>query len=130
MSLPNLSVKYTRNIDIETLDPFGYSLDNPDRKPKNWAERTGNTIHMKTRKWTIRNYLLFKKNDELDSLLVKESERLLQQQRYIRNVIIKPVAVKGSKDSVDISVRVLDSWSLIPTGSISSTRGKSGNNGT
>lgn len=115
--------KIIRHIDIETLDPFGYSLDNPDRKPKNWAERTGNTIHMKTRKWTIRNYLLFKKNDELDSLLVKESERLLQQQRYIRNVIIKPVAVKGSKDSVDISVRVLDSWSLIPTGSISSTRG-------
>lgn len=114
--------KIIRNITIETMDPFGYSIDNPNKKPKNWAERTGNNIHIKTQKLTIRNYLLFKKNDELDSLLVKESERLLQQLRYTRNVTIKPVAINGSKDSVDITIKILDSWSLIPTGSLSDSK--------
>ncbi|WP_313805141.1 hypothetical protein [Flavobacterium sp.] len=115
--------KIIRNINIETLDPFGYSVDNLKKKPKNWGERTGNNIHIKSQKWTIRNYLLFKKNDEVDSLLIRESERLLEQQRFIRNVSIKPVAIPGSKDSVDIEIRALDSWSLIPTGSISTSQG-------
>jgi hypothetical protein len=115
--------KIIRNIDIETLDPFGYSVDNPDKAPKKWIERAGNTTHIKSKKWAIRNHLLFKKNEPLDSLLVKESERLIQRQRYIRNVSIKPIPIKNSKDSVDITITVLDSWSLIPTGLVSSTNG-------
>lgn len=115
--------KIIRNIEITTLDPFGYSVDNPNKVPKQWLEKTGNAAHTKSKKWAIRNHLLFKKNEPLDSLLVRESERLIQRQRYIRNVSIKPIAIKNSKDSVDISITVLDSWSLIPTGSISSSRG-------
>ena len=115
--------KIIRNITIEVMDPFGFSIDDPNRTPKKWIEKAGNSLHTKSKKWTIRNHLLFKKNDELDSLLIKESERLIQRQRYIRNVSIKPVPVKNSKDSVDISILVLDSWSLIPNGSISSTNG-------
>ena len=80
-------------------------------------------MHLKTKNWTIRNLLLFKKNEPLDSLIAKESERLIRKQRYVRSVIIKPVEIPNSKDSVDISVRVLDSWSLIPSGSISGSRG-------
>lgn len=119
----NYECKIIRNIEIDVLDPFGYTVDNPDKVPKKWIERAGNSMHMKSKKWTIRNHLLFKKNDQLDSLLVKESERLIQRQRYVRNVSIKPIPVKNSKDSVDISITVLDSWSLIPNGSISSTNG-------
>ena len=78
---------------------------------------------MKSKNWTIRNLLLFKKNEPLDSLVAEESERLIRKQRYVRSVIIKPVEIPNCKDSVDISVRVLDSWSLIPTGAISSSRG-------
>lgn len=115
--------KIIRNIDIEVLDPFAFSIENPNQVPKKWIEKTGNNIHIKSKKWAIRNHLLFKKNDPLDSLLVKESERLIQRQRYIRNVSIKPVPIKNSKDSVDISIVVLDSWSLIPNGAISSTNG-------
>lgn len=78
---------------------------------------------MKTKNWTIRNLLLFKKNQLLDSLIAKESERLIRKQRYVRSVIIQPVEISNCKDSVDISVRVLDSWSLIPTGAITSSKG-------
>lgn len=114
--------KIVRNINIETLDPFGYSINDTTRKPENWAEKMGNGIHLKTKKFTIKNLLLFKRNKPLDSLLVKESERLIRSQRYVRRVAIKPIAVAGSKDSVDIDIRVLDSWSLIPNGSASSSR--------
>jgi len=115
--------KIIRNITIETLDPFGFSVDNYKDQPDKGFEKIGNRLHLKTKNWTIRNLLLFKKNEPLDSLLAKESERLIRRQRYVRSVIIKPVEIPNSKDSVDISIRVLDSWSLIPTGAISSSQG-------
>jgi hypothetical protein len=115
--------KIIRNITIETLDPFGFSVDNYKDVPEKGFEKTGNRLHLKTKNWTIRNLLLFKKNEPLDSLLAKESERLIRRQRYVRSVIIKPVEIPNCKDSIDISIRVLDSWSLIPTGAVSSSQG-------
>jgi hypothetical protein len=115
--------KIIRNINIETLDPFGFSVDNYKDVPEKGFEKFGNDLHIKSKIWTIRNLLLFKKNEPLDSITAKESERLIRRQRYTRSVIIKPVEIPGSKDSVDISIRVLDSWSLIPTGTLSGSQG-------
>lgn len=114
--------KVIRKIKIETLDPFGYSITDTARKPANWVEKFGNSIHLKTKQMTIRNLLLFKEGKPLDSLLVAESERLIRAQRYTRRVIITAKPVKGDRESVDVEVRVLDSWSLIPNGSASSSR--------
>lgn len=114
--------KIIREIRIETLDPFGYSVSNYKDEPSKGFEKFGNRLHLKTKKWTIRNLLLFKKNEPLDSLSVRESERLIRKQRYIRSVIINPIEIPGSKDSIDISIRVLDSWSLIPTGAVSGSK--------
>jgi hypothetical protein len=113
--------KIVRNIKIHTLDPFGYSVNDTTAKERNNFERFGNRIHLKTKEMTIRNLLLFKKNRPLDSLLVKESERLIRSQRYVRRVAISPLPISPESDSIDIYVRVLDSWSLIPNGSISSS---------
>ena len=114
--------KIIRNINIETLDPFGYSVDNTKDQPEKGIEKFGNALHAKSKNFTIRNILLFKKNEPLDSIFAKESERLIRRQRFVRSVIIKPLPIENNKDSVDISIRVLDSWSLIPTGSISGSR--------
>lgn len=114
--------KIIRNITILTLDPFGYSETDTLKKPKNWAERNGNKIHIKTNRLAIRNLLLIKKNKPFDSLLVKESERLIRTQRFINRVDIAPKLIPNSPDSVDIAIRVLDSWSLVPKGSLSSSR--------
>ncbi|MFM7018717.1 MAG: hypothetical protein ACKOWY_07965, partial [Flavobacterium sp.] len=116
--------KIIREIRIETLDPFGYAVDNYKDEPNKGFEKFGNRLHLKTKNWTIRNLLLFKKNEPLDSIVAKESERLIRRQRYVRGVIIKPVEIPNSKDSVDVSVRILDSWSLIPTGAISDSKGR------
>ena len=121
-SFDKYSCLIIRKINIETLDPFGFSVEDEKEKPKKWIERTGNLLHAKSKNWTIRNLLLFKKNDPLDSLLVKESERLVRSQRYVRSVIIKPVPIENCIDSVDVSIRVLDTWSLIPTGAFSSAK--------
>ena len=114
--------KIIRNINIVTLDPFGYSEIDTIRKPKNWGERTGNKVHSKTKRFAILNLLLIKENQPFDSYLVKESERLIRSQRFINRVNITPELVGTSTDSVDISIRVLDSWSLLAKGSLSSSR--------
>ncbi|RNL80746.1 hypothetical protein ED312_18950 [Sinomicrobium pectinilyticum] len=116
------SGKVIRNIAITTLDPFGYSIADTTRQPEKWIERAGNSIHLKTKDMTIKNLLLFKKGQELDSLLIEESERLIRRQRFVRRVIIIPVDVPGNPDMVDLQIRVLDSWSLTPGGSASSSR--------
>lgn len=114
--------KIIRKISIVTLDPFGYSEIDTLKKPKNWAERNGNKIHIKTNRLAILNLLLIKKNTPFDSLLVRESERLIRTQRFINRVDVAPKLIGNSSDSVDISIRVLDSWSLVPKGSLSGSR--------
>jgi len=114
--------KIVRNINIQTLDPFGFSISDTTRKARNWTERTGNRIHIKTSKLAIKNLLLIRRNRPLDSLLVKESERLIRSQRYVRQVVITAEPISANSDSVDVFIRVLDSWSLIPKGSISTSR--------
>ena len=115
--------KIIRQIIIETLDPFGYAVDNYKDAPEKGFEKFGNGLHLKTKNWTIRNLLLFKKNEPLDSLVAKESERLIRKQGYVRSVIIKPIEIPNCKDTIDVSVRVLDSWTLIPNGAFSGTKG-------
>lgn len=123
---PNISNKSNgkiiRKIIIETLDPFGQSVSNESKKPQNTFERFGNSIHLKTKEFTIKNLLLFRKFDLCDSLVLKESERLIRSQRYIREVVVTPIFLGASNDSVDVKIRVLDSWSLIPNGSYSSNQ--------
>lgn len=114
--------KIIRNIEITTLDPFGYSDSDSTQKPKIFVQKAGNFLHLKTKNIAIMNLLLIKKNKPLDSLLVKESERLIRNQRYTRSVTSEMKVVPG--DSVDIYIRVLDSWSLVPDVSSSTTKSK------
>ncbi len=114
--------KIIRNINITTLDPFGYSETDTIRKPTKKLSILGNKAHLKTKEFAIRNLLLIKRNKPLDSLLMKESERLIRTQQFVRGVVMQPVFVMTSEDSVDIDIRVLDSWSLIPNISGSSSR--------
>ena len=54
--------KIIRNIEIITLDPFGFSDIDSTRVPSNFMDRTGNSLHAKTKNIAIRNLLLIKKN--------------------------------------------------------------------
>lgn len=113
--------KIIRHINIETLDPFGYSIGDSIYRSPNLLSKAGNELHVKSQRITIRNLLLIHQNQVFDSLLVKESERLVRSQRYIRDVsFFVKAAAKGS-DSVDIFIRELDIWSITPKGSVSAS---------
>ena len=118
----NFEGKIIRNINIVTLDPFGYSEIDTTKKPRNWVEKNGNFIHTKTKKLAIQNLLLIRENKPLDSLLVKESLRLIRTQSYISRVAISTNLIAKNADSVDIDIRVLDTWSLQPRVSISDSK--------
>jgi len=114
--------KIIRNINIETLDPFGYSIGDTIFRSPNFLSKAGNGLHVKSQGITVRNLLLIHQNQVFDSLLVKESERLVRSQRYVRDVsFFVKAAAKGS-DSVDIFIRELDIWSIIPKGSVSTSK--------
>ena len=114
--------KIIRHIHIETLDPFGNSIGDTITGSLNFFTRTGNKMHAKTRVSTIRNLLLFRENHVFDSLLVKESERLVRSSVYITDVSFYVQKSTDAPDSVDIFIRQLDKWSIIPGGNLSATR--------
>lgn len=114
--------KIIRNIDITTYDPFGYSLTDSTEVPNSFIEKTGNFLHAKTKKFVVRNYLLPKEGEAVDSLKIIESERLIRSQRFTRRVHIETVPVSEDSDSVDLIVKSLDSWTIIPNLTYSGSR--------
>jgi hypothetical protein len=112
--------KIIRNIKIYSFDPFGYYLNDSLQTPKNSFLKAGNSLHIKTKKFAIKNLLLMRENQPLDSLLVKESARLIRSQRYVSELLLEAKLV--SKDSVDLSIRILDSWSAVPQFDITSNK--------
>lgn len=122
----NFDGKIIRKINIVTLDPFGHSLTDTTAMPRNWGERTGNKLHLKTKKIAIFNLLLFKRNTPYDTYKVQESERLIRAQRYVTAVRISNQLAGKASDSVDVTIRVLDSWSTIPRFAISSSKVSAG----
>jgi hypothetical protein len=113
--------KIVREVYITTLDPFGYSALDTSKHPNGFLMKTGNALHIKTQHIIIKNLLLFKINHPYDSLLVKESERLIRSQRYVQDVSFNAVPVSKKSDSVDVYIRVQDIWSLIPAFQLSNT---------
>ncbi len=120
----NFEGKIIRLINIQSHDPFGFSFTDSTETANSWLEKTGNNIHIRTKNFTIRNFLLIKKNTPLDILLLLESERLVRSQNFIRSIEIKVKDAGMSKDSVDVFINVLDSWSLIPKIDISNSKNK------
>lgn len=114
--------KFIRNISIDTREPFGYSLSDTARQPTKFIEKAGNTLHIKTKNFVIRNYLLVKEGERFDSLKILESERLIRSQRFTRRVRIDYQIVGENSDSVDLVVNTLDSWTIIPNGSYSGSK--------
>ncbi|KQT24480.1 hypothetical protein ASG22_10790 [Chryseobacterium sp. Leaf405] len=113
--------KYIRNIKIETIDPFGYG--SKDKKEKSrWYDWFTNHLHSNTRISTVNNYLLFEKGEEYNAQKIYESERLLRTMPFINRVNISISDSTSTKDSIDVIVKVLDSWSLKPRVSYSGSK--------
>ncbi len=114
--------KTIRNIIVETVDPFGYSK-NEERIDAKWYDRVADRIHIDSKPSTIKNYLLFQKGEPYNAQKIYESERILRSMPFINRVNISIEENEDAK-SVDILIKVLDSWSLKP--SMSYSNGETG----
>lgn len=114
--------KVIRNIYIETLDPFGHSASDTVGSTLSLLSGLGNRFHLKTHSFVIANLLLFRSGKLYDSLLVKESERLIRSMQFVADVSFFTRVISPGLDSVDIFIRVLDVWSIVPVVSFSSDR--------
>ncbi|MCC9136716.1 hypothetical protein ACFSKU_10595 [Pontibacter silvestris] len=115
--------KIVRHIEIRTLDPLGYSINDTARVPRNFLEKAGNSLHVKTGRSLIRNKLLFRKNEPLEPLALVESERLLRQTEYLLDARIIVNEQTTTDDSVDVYVLAKDIFSLGGSGSYSPSSG-------
>lgn len=111
--------KIIRKINIVTLDPFGYSATDTSAVSQNKLTKIGNDLHIKTQIVAIRSLLLIRENEPFNSYYVKESERLIRNQKFVHDVSFYVVSAGVKKDSVDIFIRELDIWSIFAAGSIS-----------
>ncbi len=106
--------KVVRDIHITTRDPFGYSVQDTTVKPTGFLTRSGNALHVKSQHGIIKNLLLFKENEIFDSLLVRESERLIRSQKYLSDVQFFSVLSPDNSDSVDVYIYTYDNWTIVP----------------
>ena len=66
--------------------------------------------------------MLFKKGEEYNAQKLYESERILRDMQFVNRVNISIVENSSTNDSIDVLVKVLDSWSIKPRLSLSGNR--------
>lgn len=94
------------SISIDNQNIF--NLEDPEEDK--WLYRLANGIHTTTRPKVIRSQLLFDTGSSFSEQQISESERLLRQNRYIREADIE---VADYEDGVvDLNVRTRDVWTL------------------
>jgi len=97
-----------RAINITTDDVF-----DPDNPKENKAlYRFANRTHIDTRAEVIENALLFEVGDKFAARLLDESARSLRARNFLAEVTIEPRNYDAVANTVDIDVRVRDSWTL------------------
>lgn len=113
--------RYIRHIYVDVTAPFG-KTKNKEKSKHTWTNKLGNDLHIKTREFEIKTYLLFKTGQRYNAQKIYESERLLRSQRFISRISIVPIDSTATKDSIDVAVNILDSWSFLPRASISTSK--------
>jgi hypothetical protein len=121
-SIADYSGAIIRKVVVVSLDPAGYSITDTSVHPSNGAEKIVNFFHIKSRRFNIKNHLLFSKGDSLDPLKIKESERVIRTSNYIHDALITVEPINDTGDSVDVFVTTQDRWSISPSGSNGPTK--------
>lgn len=92
-----------------------FDPSNPEEDKKIF--RFANRLHIVTRDKTIRKQLLIDSGDALSKQRVEESARILRQNKYLHDAIVRPIRVENGV--VDLEFITHDIWSLAPELSIS-----------
>ena len=93
-------------IRIDVQDVF----DLKDAKENNFIGRCGNGLHISTHEQTIRQALLFHPGDRINLRRIRETERYLRTQAFIKDARIEPELLADG--SVRAHVWVRDAWTM------------------
>lgn len=104
--------KFIRKINVEILDVFGASVNNPKDTVRSWLQDISNDLHIDSKEWLIKNKLIFLEGQRFIPFYILESERIIRESPYVYDVRIIPQLIVNNADSVDIMVYVQDIWSL------------------
>src|SRR5262249_39446068 len=96
-------------------------FDLEDARENNALYSFVNMLHIGTRAEVIRKQLLFKSGDPISVQLIEETDRLLRANAYLYDVLIRPYAYHDGV--ADIEVRTRDTWSFVPSLSLSRAGG-------
>jgi outer membrane protein assembly factor BamA len=97
-----------RAINIIVDNVFDPNNPEENKKLYRWA----NNVHVITRENVIRDILLFAQGDKFSARRLDESARALRATGFISDAVVETGAYDQATNSVDINVRVRDSWSL------------------
>lgn len=117
----NYQGKVIAEIHFKALDVFGPRLNDTTRTAKHWAERAANTIHTKSNLKTIQKRLLFKIGDILDPEVMYETERVIRELPYIKDVKILVDADTTYRGLVNVTILTKDRFSFGVSGGVSGT---------
>ena len=93
-------------IRIVQLKPFGTSVTDTAGYHVNWLGKAGNATHISTREFIIRNALLFREGDKVNSQDLAYSERYLRRMKYINDASVTAIPI--SDDEAEVVVIVQD----------------------
>ena len=93
--------KVIRNIRFKSLEPFGPSLSDTAGLAYSWMGRFGNSMHIPTRSYVLKNSLLISSGELVNPLVLSDNEVLIRQLPYINDTRIIVIPIENS-DSVDI----------------------------
>jgi len=102
----NLEGRTITEIRIVRLKPFGESVTDHVGYNVKWPGKAANAIHISTGEFIIRNALLFREGDKVNSFNLAYSERYLRSLEYVGDVRVTAIPV--SDDEAEVLVVVQD----------------------
>lgn len=115
--------KSIRKITIRRMGPASNSIYDTTRRFQNGLEYWADKLHLDTREWVIRNYLLFKVKDTVNAYQIADNERVLRQLPFLLDARIYIQAIPTNPSEVNILVLTKDIWSMGMDGSIDDLKG-------
>jgi hypothetical protein len=108
------------NVNITVDNVFDPSNPDEDKPLYRWANR----VHVRTRDSVVESVLLFEPGDPFDARLLEESSRLLRSRGFVADASAELGRYDAQSNTVDVDVRIRDSWSLEPDLKLSRSGGE------
>lgn len=109
-----------RAINITVDNVFDPSNPEEDKKLYRWA----NKVHVRTRPSVIDAVLLFEVGERFQGRLLDESARALRARGFLAEAVLEPRNYDPVTNTVEVDVRVRDSWTLAPDLKLSRSGGE------